>query len=695
MPTITSTGLGSGLDISTLVDSLVAAEKDPASQLLDTRQAELDAKIAAYGELKTSLSSFQTDISTLKKTSTFNGRTVSSSDTSIASATVSSLADVGTHSLTVTQLAQEHTLVTADGTFSSLNDVLGTGTLTIRFGTTDYTVGTDTYTSFTQDTTVATQTITIDSTNNTLSSFRDYINAGSYGITASIIDDGDNDYRLIIASANGGDSNSMEIVVNDTGDANHTDTSGLSRLAFSSAATNMDQTLEAKDSIISLDGLTVNRNTNTIDDVLNGVTLNLNKVAASTNVTLAIAQDSSGIKDKITSFVDSYNVLFEKIAELTAKETDTDEDGIDDGPAILMGDNFTRAITFQLREIVGSQVTGLTGDILALADLGITTNYNVVGEVDGTLGINSTTFDNALKNNLDDIASLFAPAGTTTNIGVSYTSNNSLTKAGTYAVNVTTLATQGVLNGGNGALAGLPGTPITVGTTNDNFTIRVDGTTSSSITLTNGDYATGAALAAEVQAQINADTTLSAAGKSVSVSFNDTDDRLEITSTSYGSGSSVAITAVEATTAATIGLSVATGTNGVDTAGTINGTTALGDGQFLLSTTGNSTGLKLLISSNTTGDLGTVTFTRGIASDLDTDVDTYIGITGTLDDQVDGLKTSLVDISEERELLDFRMDKLEARLLQQFSVMDRLVANLQSTSSYLTQQFASLSNNDS
>ena len=139
---------------------------------------------------------------------------------------------------------------------------------------------------------------------------------------------------------------------------------------------------------------------------------------------------------------------------------------------------------------------------------------------------------------------------------------------------------------------------------------------------------------------------------------------------------------------------MATGTAGVNVAGTINGKTATSDGQFLLSTTGDSTGLKLLISGTSTGSLGNVVFTRGIATDLDEVVDSVIGITGTLDKQVTSFKESLTDISEERSLLDFRMDKLESRLLQQFSVMDRLVANLQSTSSFLSQQFSALTSNN-
>jgi len=146
--------------------------------------------------------------------------------------------------------------------------------------------------------------------------------------------------------------------------------------------------------------------------------------------------------------------------------------------------------------------------------------------------------------------------------------------------------------------------------------------------------------------------------------------------------------------ATNIGFSQASGTAGVNVAGTIDGQVAAGDGQFLLSNIGNSQGLKLLITGTTTGNLGSIIFTRGIATDIDEVVEGLVGLSGTLPDQVSGLENSLFGIAEERESLDFRMEKLEARLALQFSVMDRLVSNLQNTSSFLTQQFAAISGNN-
>jgi len=287
------------------------------------------------------------------------------------SATVNSLADPVSAAIEVRQLAEPHTIVTGEDLFSSQDDVIGTGTITIRYGETVYDPDSDIYTSFTQDTSKASDTITIDSSNNTLSTFRDYVNAGDYGVTATIVNDGSS-FRLLLASNTGGASNSMEIVTTDTGDGNDNDNSGLSRLAFNSSTTQMEQTLEAKSANITVNGLAVERDTNTIDDVINGVTLDLKKATPGTNVTLAITQDSAGIKEDITAFVDSFNALFEKIGSLTARQTDIDEDGIDDGPGILLGDAFTRNIQFQLRRITGAQVDGLTGAVTALADLGIT-----------------------------------------------------------------------------------------------------------------------------------------------------------------------------------------------------------------------------------------------------------------------------------------------------------------------------------
>ena len=142
MSTIQSLGIGSGFDINTIIDELVKAERDPKVEELDEKEATLDAQISAFGTLKSSLASVESKLTDLQLASTFNARDASSSDSTILTATASSVADIRSYAIEVEQLAQAHTLVTAG--FTSKQDVIGTGTITLDFGTTVYDSESDT-----------------------------------------------------------------------------------------------------------------------------------------------------------------------------------------------------------------------------------------------------------------------------------------------------------------------------------------------------------------------------------------------------------------------------------------------------------------------------------------------------------------------------------------------------------------------
>jgi len=257
------------------------------------------------------------------------------------------------------------------------------------------------------------------------------------------------------------------------------------------------------------------------------------------------------------------------------------------------------------------------------------------------------------------------------------------TVVASHAINISQIATQGQLIG---AAAGFP---LDIDDDNDALTIKVDGVTSNSISLTQGTYASGADLAAELQARINGDAALAAAGAKVTVEFNT--DHFEITSDRYGSASTVEITAIDTNTTAELGFSVATGTGGVDVAGTIAGVAATGSGQILTGAAGSDAeGLKIEIRGGATGDRGTVDFSQGIAYQLNTMITNFLEADGSLDSRTDGIQDRIDDIDDQREALDFRMELLEARYRAQFNALDGLLAQLQTTSDFLTQQLASL-----
>jgi flagellar hook-associated protein 2 len=669
---VAATGIGSGLDIESLVTQLVAAERTPTESRLTRQELVLTAELSAFGSYKGALSSFQSSLAQLHDLSTFSQRLASSSDEDIVNISAGADAATANYDLAVTQLAKSHSL--ASGSYSSISDTVGTGTITIRFGSTDYTSpdpGPESYNSFSVNPEKGVATITIDSSNNTLEGLRDAINDADIGVSAAIVNDGTG-YRLLLNSASTGEENSLEISVDDSGDGDDLNNSGLSSLAFNSGATNLSQTVAAQDAIFSINGLSINSSENTVNDVIDGVDLTLKDVTGATPISLSIAEDQASVKEAITDFVGAYNSFIETVNSLTSYDSETGSAGA------LQGDFSARSITSQLRQVLTNAVEGFGETTFSsLSEIGITT------QADGTLNVSSGDLDTVLASNFDEIVGMFAAVGFPSDDNIDFVSSSDETAVTSHAINITQIATQGQLIGAVAAF------PLDIDDDNDSFSIKVDGITSNSITLTQGNYTSGADLAAELQARINGDTALSGGGATVTVTFNT--DHFEITSDRYGSGSNVEVLTVDANTSSELGLSVIAGTNGLDVTGTIGGVAALGSGQFLTGAVGSdSEGLKLLIQGGVTGDRGTVDFSRGIAHQLDALITNFLKADGALDSRTDGIQDRIEDIEDRRERLDFRMEALEARYRAQFNALDGLLAQLQTTGDFLTQQLASL-----
>ncbi len=669
MASISSLGVGSGLDLGSIISGLTEAERAPVENRLNFKEEVATTRLSAFGALKSSLSLFQGSLGNLQLQSTYNTKKVSLSEAGVFSASASSIADVGSYSVEVSALAQAQSLASNAATaFADVNDVIGEGTLTIRFGTT-----TEPY-AFTPDSSKATENIIISAANgnNTLSGFRDYINDNDFGMRAAIIDDGSG-FRLTLTSENTGAANSMEISVAGDSDGNNTDNSGLSQLAFNASAQgSMLQTVAAQDAQLSINGLAITRESNTVNGAINGVTLDLLKADIGKVINVNITEDSGSISTAVNEFVEGYNGLAQTINELTKFDSTTGVSGL------LIGDFTVRNISSQLRGLMSRALPQLDGNIRSLADIGIITKS------DGTLELNSSKLDEAVADYPSEVEALFRPQGRPSDSGVSYVSSLNDTQAGDYSVFVNTVATQGVYNGGS--LNNL-----TIDANNDTFTIRVDGTASGSIQLTQAVYANGEALADHIQAQINADTNLKNAGVSVLVSYDSFNNELDINSNSYGSSSQVEFISVATNTLTDLGFAVGqNGSDGVDVAGTINGSLASGDGQLLTSSSGNSNGLALTIDSTATGSRGTVSFSKGIIGSLNELLDNYLQTGGLISSREDGLKSELKDIGDERIKLETRISDLEARLIKQFSALDALIAQFNNTSNFLTQQLANL-----
>ncbi len=678
MAAITSTGLGSGLKINDIVTAIVGAEKDPAMKKIDADAKTATDKISAFSALNSALSSFKSSYKDLGYASTYSAVSIKSSDEGVLTAKGGIGAQTGSFEFKVNQRAQAHTLVSGDtATFSNPNATVGTGKLTLRFGT----YNADGSFSVNADKTI--KTITVDSSNNSLAGLRDTINKTDNGVTASIINDG-SAYRLVLTSKETGEANAIELTAADD-DGNNTDTGGLSRFAYGASNKNMKQTSVAQNAKLEMNGITITRSKNEIDSVIQGVTLNLNGVTETGKVVkLTIGKDTSTIESQIRGFMDTYNKTVTQINDLTKYN------GAGSTNGVLIGDATVRNVKSLMRDVLNTQVKETGSSIRSFADLGLLTKK------DGTLELDETKFKAAMAGNVEDISKFFTQAGKASDPQINYVTNSSLTKPGTYSVEVTQLATQSKLTGSTALTF-----PLTVDADNEAFKVRVDGILSGEIKLAQKSYATALDLAAEMQSKINSDATLSTKAASVKVSV-DADGKLQLNSDRYGSRSMVAFTEVDTNFAASFGIGVQQGSDAVDAKGKIDGVEALGDGNTLLSESGNSTGMKVEITGGALGSRGTVTLSQGLTSIMNTVLDGIIDksissskgdmdvSSGLLDGKIDALYKQLVEGDRRETDLKYRMDKLEARLYKQFNAMDAVVSQLSSTMSSLTQSLATL-----
>ncbi len=667
MANIVSLGIGSGLDINSIVSELVELQKRPQLQRLDVREANLQARLSGLGSLQGALSSLQDTLGNLARLQTFNGRTATVADTAILAASAGTAAVSGNYEISVDGLARAHMIASDPAAheaarFTSMNDLVGTGTLTFRFGTTGYDAESGVYQSFARDPDSAIHTVEI--TDGSLRGIRDAINNAGIGVTAAIVFDGSH-YRLTLSGDKTGAGNSFEITVDDA-DGNAVDAAGLSLLAFNADAAHMRQTQAARDTVgLVVNGIAITSASNSLVNVIEGLAIDL-KSAGTTTVT--VAQDREGVTGAISEFVDKFNALIVTINQLSRFNPETNEAGL------LNGDSVLQTVDSQVRRILNQAIGGPDSPFRHLADIGITRSAG-----DGTLVLNEARLQQAMNQDYDAIARLFANVGVIDDPLITYQAAGSDTRPGDYAVHITRLATRGTLTGSAPATLGI------VAGVNDTLTINVNGT-AATITLTPGNYASAGALAAEIQARINGAEAIRRAGGSVQVEA-DAGGRLMITSQSFGSVSRVTVTGGNGRNALFGNAPAAV--QGVDVAGTIGGIAATGSGQALIGK-GDADGLRLHIAGGELGDRGVVSFTRGYADGLDRMVSGMLNSDGMFRSVTNSINRQISAIDGQRDNVERRALSYEERLRIQFTAMDELVARLRSTSDFLMQQLDNL-----
>ncbi|CAA9892322.1 Flagellar hook-associated protein 2 [Candidatus Methylobacter favarea] len=367
MAAITSAGVGSGIDIEGLITKLVAAEGQPATKRLDTKEAGLQADLSALGSVKGALSSFQTSLQGLKNASAFQARTATSSNTDLFTVSANSSAVAGSFSVTVDQLAQAAKVRSID--FTSDTEVVGAGSLAIGLGAANFTID------------VAADT--------TLAGIRDAINQASDnpGIKATIITV-DSGSQLVLTSDKVGADNAITIAATD---ADALDGKDLTRLATA----NLISVQSAQDAIIHVDGQQVTRSSNSLSDVIPGVTLSLVKADASKTESLSVDLDKSSVKSKIDDFIKAYNALAETLGSLSKYDAATKTGGP------LLGDATLRGIQNQIRQALSNPVQG-AADFSSLSEIGVTSSKT------GALELDAAKLDKALSSNFDSISKLFS-----------------------------------------------------------------------------------------------------------------------------------------------------------------------------------------------------------------------------------------------------------------------------------------------
>ena len=267
--------------------------------------------------------------------------------------------------------------------------------------------------------------------------------------------------------------------------------------------------------------------------------------------------------------------------------------------------------------------------------------------------------------------------------GLDVASFNETVPDGTYTVAISSLATSGKIE----KTIASAGFPKTVGDSTNELVLTVDGTASGTITLASGSYASLSALATELQTKVNADATLRAAGKAVTVSVSG--DDIEIRSNSVGSSSTVAVAdAGSDTTLAAIGLSAATATNGTDLVGTIDGVAGVASGNVLAGAVGsNAAGLSINVSGTNGGN---VVLSNGVANQFAALLDSYLEDDSALELRIKSLNSRADELSDDKSRMERRLAAIEKRYRTQFSSFDSLLSQLTATSDFLTQQLKNI-----
>ena len=390
---ITNTmGAGSGIDTKSLAASLVAAERAPREAAINKNIAKSEGVVSGMAAVKYALSGVKAAFDDLKDTRDYTSIQVANSASSAFTATASSLATAGNHSITVTTLAKPQRLL-SDTTWSATDDTVSSSDITLTLAASGTGTG------------VTGGTITVSSTSSSPAGVVTAINAANLGISAYLQYTG-SAYQIMVTGPEGAD-NGFTLSSSDT-----------TNLPF--ASTNLQ---ESCDAALTVDGVPITSSSNAVTDAIGGVTLNL--LATTSSATLGLSNDTTAVKTKIQALVSSYNDAMSIFDEVTNPKSTLDVYG-----ATLVGNSSVRALRDNLRAMMTAESTTPTSDgsYSYLHDIGIDLNSA------GKLSLSTATLDTALASNFSDVVYLMtgnqdalSTYDTTTDAGIAGEASRTLT----------------------------------------------------------------------------------------------------------------------------------------------------------------------------------------------------------------------------------------------------------------------------
>ena len=365
---ISSVGIGSGLEVETIVKQLVALESKPIAAL-QTKASGINTQISAFSQLKSQISNLQDQVDKLAKPATWLGNTLTSSNSAQVTGTATSSAVQATYDVEVSQMAAGQTIgsgLVASGT------TLGPGKLTISMGT----YGANGLTPNTKDGKNVSFSVEIAAEDDSLAKIAAKINAAKGDVSATVLKDHTGE-RLVLQSKTTGVNSAFSV---------EAEGAGLQQFAYNGTDGTMKRSVEAQDTLAKINGIDMASHTNVFEEVAAGVTLTVAQKSAkdAAPVRITIANDTATAKTALKNLVESYNALSSALATMTAYDKDSKTAGT------LQGDSTAVNLQSAMRRLL-SGPGGEGGGFTSLSQMGI------AFQKDGTLKIDDTKLDKALK----------------------------------------------------------------------------------------------------------------------------------------------------------------------------------------------------------------------------------------------------------------------------------------------------------